>query len=117
MCQYTDRKPFNWHIVELVYWHIIKKQSAYKPGPVPLWKEAPAIYLVLPSPVSFSGLPPGIGRAILHAPVYMTLQPIRRTAFYITVKPGELLPHLFTLTAFAAVIFCYATPLSRMASR
>ena len=98
MCQYTDRKPFNWHIVELVYWHIIKKQPAYKPGPVPLWKEAPAIYLVLPSPVSFSGLPPGIGRAILHAPVYMTLQPIRRTASYIAIRPGELLPHLFTLT-------------------
>lgn len=34
MCQYTDRKPFNWHIVELVYWHIIKKQPAYKPGSV-----------------------------------------------------------------------------------
>ena len=98
MCQYTDRKPFNWHIVELVYWHIIKKQPAYKPGPVPLWKEVPAIYLVLPSPVSFSGLPPGIGRAILHAPVYMTLQPIRRTASYIAIRPGELLPHLFTLT-------------------
>lgn len=28
----------------------------------------------------------------------MTLQPIRRTAFYITIKPGELLPRLFTLT-------------------
>ena len=98
MCQYTDRKPFNWHIVELVYWHIIKKQPAYKPGPVPLWKEVPAIYLVLPSPVSFSGLPPGIGRAILHAPVYMTLQPIRRTASRIATGPGELLPHLFTLT-------------------
>ena len=34
MCKYTDRKPFNWHIVELVYWHIIKKQPAYKPGSV-----------------------------------------------------------------------------------
>ena len=34
MCQYTDRKPFNWHIVELVYWHIIKKQPAYKQGSV-----------------------------------------------------------------------------------
>ena len=56
------------------------------------------IYLVLLSPVSFSGLPPGIGRAILHAPVYMTLQPIRRTASYIAIRPGELLPHLFTLT-------------------
>ena len=28
----------------------------------------------------------------------MTLQPIRRTASYITIRPGELLPHLFTLT-------------------
>lgn len=33
-------KPLNWHIVELVYWHIIKKQSAYKPGSVlPLVRE------------------------------------------------------------------------------
>ena len=99
MCQYTDRKPFNWHIVELVYWHIIKKQPAYKPGSVlPFAAGVSVIYLVLLSPVSFSGLPPGIGRAILHAPVYMTLQPIRRTASYIAIRPGELLPHLFTLT-------------------
>ena len=28
----------------------------------------------------------------------MTLQPIRRTASYIAIRPGELLPHLFTLT-------------------
>ena len=74
-------------------------QPAYKPGPVlPLVTEVSAIYLVLLSPVSFSGLPPGIGRAILHTPVYMTLQPIRRTASYIAIEPGELLPHLVTLT-------------------
>ena len=74
-------------------------QFAYKPGSVlQLVTEASAIYLVLLSPVSFSGLPPGIGRAALHAPVYMTLQPIRRTASRIATKPGELLPRLFTLT-------------------
>lgn len=28
----------------------------------------------------------------------MALQPITRTAHYITAAPGELLPHLFTLT-------------------
>ena len=51
MCQYTDRKPFNWHIVELVYWHIIKKQPAYKPGSVLI-----VIYLRVPSPVRSSHL-------------------------------------------------------------
>lgn len=74
-------------------------QSACKPGSVLFPEEKlSVIYLVLLSPVSFNGLPPGIGRAILHTPVYMTLQPIRRTAYYITIVPGELLPHLFTLT-------------------
>ena len=48
--------------------HINKKQPAYKPGPVLpdlAEKEVSAIYLVLPSPISFSGLPLGIGRAAL----------------------------------------------------
>ena len=30
--------------------------------------------------------------------VYMVLQPIRCTASHIAMRPGELLPHLFTLT-------------------
>ena len=64
-----------------------------------------AIYLVLPSPISFSDLPLGIGRAALHAPIYMTLQPIRRTASSIAGRPGELLPHLFTLTGQARRFF------------
>lgn len=50
-------------------------------------------------------------------PVYITLQPVRRTAPYVAIRPGELLPRLFTLTACAAVIFCYVTPPSRAASR
>ena len=53
----------------------------------PKEKEVSAIYLVLPSPISFSDLPLGIGRAALHAPIYMTLQPIRRTASPITTRP------------------------------
>ena len=32
-----------------------------------------------------------------QAPVYMALQPIRRTAADVTTDAGELLPHLFTL--------------------
>ena len=41
-CRYREKLPFLsavecfllLHIVELVYWHIIKKQPAYKPGSV-----------------------------------------------------------------------------------
>ena len=64
-------------------------QSAYKPGSVspPQRGMMSVIYLVLPSPISSSGLPPGIGRATLpNAPVYMTLQPIRRTAPPVTKR-------------------------------
>ena len=50
------------------------------------------------SPFASSNLPPDIGRATLHASVYMILQPIRRTALNVTTQTGELLPHLFTLT-------------------
>jgi len=39
--------------------------------------------------------------------VYLTLQPIRRAAQHITMPPGGLLPHLFTLTTSVAVIFCH----------
>lgn len=77
MCQYTDRKPFNWHIVELVYWHIIKKQPAYKPGfCTPVCTGLSVIYLVLLTPVSFSRSTPRHRTSqSYHAPVYMTLQP------------------------------------------
>ena len=60
------------------------------------------------SPLASSDLPPGIGRAALHAPVYMILQPMRCTASGIATGTGGLLPHLFTLTPeTGAVIFCY----------
>ena len=39
-----------------------------------------AIYLRLMSPTGSSDLPPGIGRAALHAPVYMVLQLASGTA-------------------------------------
>ena len=64
---------------------------------IPKYKVS-AIYLILLSPTGSSGLPLGIGRAILRAPIYMTLQPIRRTASSVAKRSGELLPHLFTLT-------------------
>lgn len=63
---------------------------------IPRYKVS-AIYLILLSPTGSSGLPLGIGRAILRAPIYMTLQPIRRTASLVAKRSGELLPHLFTL--------------------
>ena len=56
------------------------------------------IYLEHKSPYASSNLPPDIGRETLHAPVYMILQPIRRTASNVTIRTGKLLPHLFTLT-------------------
>jgi len=42
-----------------------KMQPAYKPGSVFRIHAMSAIYLVLPSPTSFSGPPLGIGRATL----------------------------------------------------
>ena len=40
-------------------------------------------------------------------PVYLILQPMRRTAANVTIHPGELLPHLFTLTAAYASVVCF----------
>ena len=62
------------------------------------FRKVSVIYLEQMSPFALSDLPPDIGRATLHASVYVILQPIRRTASRVTTKPGELLPHLFTLT-------------------
>lgn len=75
-----------------------KKQQACKPGSVLCRNKVFVIYLVHKSPCVSSNLPPGIGRAILHTPVYMILQPIRCTATIVTNSTGGLLPHLFTLT-------------------
>jgi len=75
-----------------------KKQQVCKPGSVLYLHKAFVIYLEQMSPFAFSNLPPDIGRATLHASVYMILQPIRRTALNVTTQTGELLPHLFTLT-------------------
>ena len=62
-------------------------QPTCKPGSVLSRKKASAIYLGLSLPAGSSGLPSGIGRATLLAPVYTTLQPIRRTAFRIPAEP------------------------------
>lgn len=78
--------------------NIVKRiQQAYKPGSVSRKNGMFVIYLEQMSPFVSSNLPPDIGRAILHASVYMILQPIRHTASYVAIAPGELLPHLFTL--------------------
>ncbi|MDH6355204.1 hypothetical protein M2132_001541 [Dysgonomonas sp. PH5-45] len=77
-------------------------QPVCKPGSVLLNQKLKlkvfAIYLRLPSPTGSSDLPPDIGRAILHTPVYMVLQPARGTAHDIATATGGLLPRLFTLT-------------------
>ena len=75
-----------------------KKQQVCKPGSVLYLHKAFVIYLEQMSPFASSNLPPDIGRATLHASVYMILQPIRRTALNVATQTGELLPHLFTLT-------------------
>ena len=46
----------------------------------------PVIYLSGVSPHHFSGLPSDMERAALIAPVYMTLQLLRRTARYVTIR-------------------------------
>jgi hypothetical protein len=75
-----------------------KKQQVCKPGSVLYLHKAFVIYLEQMSPFASSNLPPDIGRATLHASVYVILQPIRRTALNVATQTGELLPHLFTLT-------------------
>ena len=46
----------------------------------------PVIYLSGVSPRHFSGLPSDMERATLITPVYMTLQLLRRTARYVTIR-------------------------------
>ncbi len=43
-------------------------------------------------------------------PVYMNLQLTGGAAHCVATMPGGLLPHLFTLTAIAAVLFCHFNP-------
>ena len=106
MCQYTDRKPFNWHIVELVYWHIIKKQPAYKPGSVLI-----VIYLRVPSPVRSSHL--GSSRAGLCSHTGVAPDRVYSDGRFHTPS-GELLPRLSTLTSSTqsrrAVYLCCTFP-------
>jgi len=56
------------------------------------------IYLDLMSPLNSCSLPLGIERAILHAPAYLTLQPLSSTVSYIAIRTGKFLPYLLTLT-------------------
>lgn len=55
-----------------------------KPGYVP--RRASVIYLGPPSPTASSDLPPDIGRAVLHASVYLVLQPVVRHALHIAAQ-------------------------------
>lgn len=77
-----------------------KKQQICKPGSVLTATRSRSVcHLSWPCVTAWlQDLPPGIGRATLHAPVYMILQPIRRTACSVTAASGRLLPHLLTLT-------------------
>jgi len=65
-----------------------------------------------------SGLPPGIGRAALHAPVYITFQPISRTALCIPAEAVGSYPAFSPLPALkSAVVFCYVALPSLTSSR
>jgi len=93
-------------------------QQTCKPGSVRLVRVVFVIYLDFVSLRNSSDLPPDIGRAALHAPVYMILQPIRRTARDITAATVGSYPAFSPLPRFpVAVILCYATQPSRIASR
>ena len=81
-----------------------KKSQACKPGSV----FHSIIYLGLMSPPASCSLPPAISPTEVGEPertapcqrlaVYLALQPMRRTADYVAIITGGLLPHLFTLT-------------------
>jgi hypothetical protein len=75
-----------------------KKQQAYEPGSVP-FKKGVCHLSRLHVAMKLQRSTPRHRASSPHAPVYMTLQPIRRTARYVAIAAGELLPHLFTLTA------------------
>jgi len=78
---------------------IIKKCSQSISRILYLQKQVSVIYLDLMLPLNSSGLPLGIERAILHAPIYLTLQPLSSTDSYISIRPGKFLPYLLTLTS------------------
>ena len=84
----------------------------YKPGSVPPFRAVSVIYLRLQSPATSSNLPLDIGRAALHASIYLVLHPVGCTAGECHHLRGRLLPCLFTLTdpCGLAVIFCYTLP-------
>ena len=84
----------------------------YKPSSVPHRSAVFVIYLRLQLPATSSNLPLDIGRAALHASIYLVLHLVGCTARECRHLRGGLLPHLFTLTVPCgkAVIFCYTLP-------
>ena len=78
-----------------------KKQQTCKPGSVfrIISFGMSVIYLDLPSPANSKRSTPRHRTSSPTTPVYMTLQPIRRTDLLHYGRSGKLLPHLFTLTS------------------
>ena len=100
---------------DTLFW-MKKNQQVYKPGFVSQNYGISIIYLALKSPQGSCDPPPGMAGPTL-TPVYMVLQPISRTAFPVTRKTGELLPHLLTLICLRqTVIFFSDATLSRKSS-
>ena len=83
-----------------------------------LWHHwPPVIYLSAMLPQQYSS--PPLGRTSSpFAPIYLTLQLAGGAARNVAVAPGELLPHLFTLTmiftGIMAVVFCHLKPQSHL---
>lgn len=100
-------------------------QRIYKPGSVQtLPQEAEVLRLSFISTSSYPlalAIYPPTRASNPQALVYMILQPIRRTATYVTAHTGRLLPYLLTITSgsrlLLAVVLFYTTLASRLALR
>lgn len=58
-------------------------------------------HTVLSANIRQAAYPPAKDEQSLQMPVYLALQPMRCAAPYVTIRSGELLPRLFTLTNIA----------------
>lgn len=62
-------------------------------------------HTVLSANIRQAAYPPAKDEQSLQMPVYLALQPMRCAAPYVTIRSGELLPRLFTLTGLAGGYF------------
>ena len=65
-------------------------------------------HTVLSANIRQAAYPPAKDEQSLQMPVYLALQPMRCAAPYVTIRSGELLPRLFTLTCINRRLFSVA---------